>query len=97
MMKPGGAGTQKTTLERKAPPTFDVVVEIQSWEKVAVHEDVSTVVDTWLRGYPIVPETRRLNEAGEVLKTREVGGVYVPAAPVVNGPGREWTGGRLWL
>ena len=25
-------GTQKTVLERKAPPTFDVVVEIQSWE-----------------------------------------------------------------
>ena len=82
-------GTQKTTLERKAPPTFDVVVEIQSWEKVAVHEDVSTVVDAWLRGYPIVPETRRLNDAGEVLKTREMGGVYVPAPPAVNGPGRN--------
>ncbi len=82
-------GTQKTTLERKAPPTFDVVVEIQNWEKVAVHEDVSTVVDAWLRGYPIVPETRRLSDAGEVLKTREVGGVYIPAPPVVNGPSQN--------
>ena len=65
-------GTQKTILERKAPPTFDVVVEIQNWEKVAVHEDVARVVDTWLRGFPIDPETRWLNADGEVMKTREV-------------------------
>jgi len=29
-------GTQKSVLERKAPPTFDVVVEIQNWNRVAV-------------------------------------------------------------
>ena len=45
-------GTQKTVLERKSPPTFDVVVEIQSWERVAVHDDVARVVDTWLKGIP---------------------------------------------
>ena len=66
-------GTQKTTLERKAPPTFDVVVEIQSWERVAIHEDVAHVVDMWLRGYPIAPETRWLGESGQVMKAREVG------------------------
>ena len=66
-------GTQKTVLERKAPPTFDVVVEIQSWERVAVHQDVSQVVDGWLRGYPIAPESRWLSEAGEVKKALEVG------------------------
>src|SRR5205823_12819717 len=38
-------GTQKTTLQRKGPPTFDVVVEIQSWERVAIHGDVAQVVD----------------------------------------------------
>ena len=66
-------GTQKTTLERKAPPTFDVVVEIQNWERVAIHDDVPYVVDTWLRGFPITPETRWLNESGQVVKAREVG------------------------
>ena len=66
-------GTQKTVLERKAPPTFDAVVEIQSWERVAVHQDVAQVVDAWLRGYPIAPETRWLGEAGEVKRVREVG------------------------
>ena len=61
-------GTQKTVLERKAPPTFDVVVEIQSWEQVAVHDGVAQVVDQWLRGYPIVPVIRSLDEAGEVIE-----------------------------
>ena len=64
-------GTQKTVLERKAPPTFDVVVEIQSWERLAVHSDVAQVVDQWLRGYPIVPEIRWLDENGEVQREEE--------------------------
>ena len=64
-------GTQKTVLERKAPPTFDVVVEIQSWERLAVHDDVANVVDQWLRGYPIVPEIRWLDESGEVQREEE--------------------------
>ena len=59
-------GTQKTVLERKAPPTFDVVVEIQSWEQVAVHDGVAQVVDQWLRGYPIVPVIRSMGQDGEV-------------------------------
>ena len=61
-------GTQKTVLERKAPPTFDVVVEIQSWEQVAVHDGVAQVVDQWLRGYPITPVLRSLSEEGEVVE-----------------------------
>ena len=61
-------GTQKTVLERKAPPTFDVVVEIQSWEQVAVHDGVAQVVDQWLRGYPILPVIRSMDEAGEVME-----------------------------
>ena len=61
-------GTQKTVLERKAPPTFDVVVEIQSWEQVAVHDGVAQVVDQWLRGYPITPVIRSLDTDGEVME-----------------------------
>ncbi len=64
-------GTQKAILERKAPPTFDVVVEIQTWDRVAVHDNVSRVVDTYLRGVPIVPETRWMDEIGRVAKVRE--------------------------
>ncbi|MGE5706731.1 MAG: AAA family ATPase, partial [Bacteroidota bacterium] len=52
-------GTQKTILERKAPPTFDVAVEIQDRDQVVVHSDVAEVVDLLLRGTPPKPEIRR--------------------------------------
>jgi hypothetical protein len=58
-------GTQKSILERKAPPTFDVVVEIQSFERVAIHPDVTAVVDATLRGQ-FVPVEVRWFENGEV-------------------------------
>ena len=64
-------GTQKTVLERKAPPTFEVVVEIQSWERLAVHDNVAKVVDQWLRGFPIAPEVRWLDEDGQVHRDQE--------------------------
>lgn len=51
-------GTQKTVLERKAPPTFTVLVEIQDRARVNVHTDVGASVDSILRGYPILPEER---------------------------------------
>ena len=77
-------GTQKAILERKAPPTFDVVVEIQTWDRVAVHDNVSRVVDMYLRGLPIVPETRWLDEPGRVVKVRETPSTTIANSPVVR-------------
>ena len=51
-------GTQKTVLERRSPPTFDVLIEIQSRDRLAVHTDVAAAVDALLRGYPMPPEIR---------------------------------------
>ncbi|HEY8498781.1 MAG TPA: R3H domain-containing nucleic acid-binding protein [Limnochordales bacterium] len=51
-------GTQKTVLERKAPPTFDVVVEIHDRDRLAIHHDVATTVDLMLRGIEPTPEVR---------------------------------------
>ena len=48
-------GTQKTVLERRSPPTFDVLIELQERDRLVVHPDVTTVVDTLLRGFPIQP------------------------------------------
>ena len=59
-------GTQKSVLERKGPPTFDVVVEIHGWNRLAVHDEVAEVVDQWLRGYAIAPEMRWMDEQGEI-------------------------------
>ena len=61
--------TQKSILERKAPPTFDVLVEIQSWSEVAVHKEVAKTVDAILRGNPVPPESRSI-EAGEVVASQ---------------------------
>jgi hypothetical protein len=59
-------GTQKTVLERRSPPTFDVLIEIQTRDQLAVHRDVAASVDAMLRGYPLIPEIRSRNEEGEV-------------------------------
>jgi stage III sporulation protein SpoIIIAA len=59
-------GSQKTVLERKAPPTFEVVVEIQEKDRLAVHHRVGDVVDRFLRGAPPRPEQRTRTEDGRV-------------------------------
>jgi stage III sporulation protein SpoIIIAA len=59
-------GTQKSILERKAPPTFDVVVEIQNWERVSVHANVTDTVDAILRGYEMPAEVRELDKEGQM-------------------------------
>ena len=56
--------SQKSVLERKAPPTFDVIVEIQDREKVLVHSDVAETVDAMLRGDPVSAELRWRDEGG---------------------------------
>lgn len=59
-------GTQKSILERKAPPTFDVIVEIQSWQRVALHASVADTVDALLRGFAAPPEVRQLGRGGRI-------------------------------
>ncbi len=59
-------GTQKTVLERKSPPTFDMVIEIKDWQHLAVHRDVAAAVDALLRGRSHAPEIRYRDESGQV-------------------------------
>jgi stage III sporulation protein SpoIIIAA len=59
-------GTQKTVLERRAPPTFDVLVEIQDRNTLMVHPDVMLAVDMLLRGRPLAQEIRQRLPNGEV-------------------------------
>ena len=56
--------SQKSVLERKAPPTFDVIVEILDREKVTVHSDVAETIDAMLRGDPVASELRWRDEGG---------------------------------
>ena len=42
--------TQKTILERKSDPTFDLVIEINQQNIWTIHENVKTSIDLLLRG-----------------------------------------------
>jgi stage III sporulation protein SpoIIIAA len=65
-------GTQKTVLERKAPPTFDVVVELLDYDQLAVHHNVQKTVDMILRGVAPRPEIRVRTENGiEVVQAEQ--------------------------
>lgn len=72
-------GTQKSILERKAPPTFDIVVEIQDWQRLVIHDDVAATVDAILRNEPPVAELRYRDENGQVHRELDRGHYYRPA------------------
>lgn len=94
-------GTQKTVLERKHPPTFDILVEIQDRDRFAIHHDVAATVDLLLRGYDPQPEIRQRYPEGEIeviqsagpleLKEREVQEDY---QSYQAGPRRERGSGK---
>jgi stage III sporulation protein SpoIIIAA len=60
-------GTQKSVLERKAPPTFDVLIEIQERDRVVVHMPLDETVDEALRGRMKPPQLRLRGEGGEIV------------------------------
>ena len=88
-------GTQKTVLERRSPPTFDVVVEIQERDRVVVHRDVTKAVDGMLYGRPEAIQIRFRDENGK-LHVEEQAVKELPAAlSGRRGGGRGDTGSRL--
>ena len=61
-------GTQKTVLERRAPPTFDILVELQDRQRLLIHPNVAEAVDLLLRGSPPRAELRYRDEQGNIQK-----------------------------
>jgi hypothetical protein len=57
-------------LERRAPPTFDVLIEIQSRDEFVIIPDITAAVDAFLRGYPLASELRTRDENGKVHSER---------------------------
>lgn len=64
--------SQKTVLERKAPPTFEIAVEMQERHRWVVHDSVSEIVDTLLRGRQPTTQVRTVNDEGQVTVVREL-------------------------
>nr|YP_874432.1 hypothetical protein PhtrCp075 [Phaeodactylum tricornutum]ABK20655.1 conserved hypothetical protein [Phaeodactylum tricornutum]QHR85609.1 conserved hypothetical protein [Phaeodactylum tricornutum] len=52
-------GTQKSILERKAYPAFEIIIEINNQSSWTIHEDVKTSVDLFLRGSFFVGQIRQ--------------------------------------
>ncbi len=65
-------GSQKSVLERKAPPTFEIAVEMLERQRWVVHERVSDTVDSLLRGRLPNPQVRTVNDAGKTIITHEL-------------------------
>jgi hypothetical protein len=63
-------GTQKAVLERRSPPTFDVLIELVDRQHLLVHHDVARAVDDLLRDRPLKTETRFRDEQGAVVTER---------------------------
>ena len=55
-------GSQKTILEREKQPAFDIVIEIIDRNTLAVYKNTAEAVDCILRGWPIRPEIRKVDE-----------------------------------
>lgn len=76
-------GSQKTVLERKAPPTFEIAVEMLERERWVIHDSVATTVDTLLRGRKPNPEIRSVGANGQIVVSHEF-----PDQPIATPPKR---------
>ena len=79
-------GTQKSVLERKAPPTFDVLIEIQERDRVAVHAPVSETVDEALRGRVRPPQLRLRGESGQIVSRIDTSARALQPSPFEPAP-----------
>ena len=83
-------GSQKTVLERKAPPTFAIAVEMLERQRWVVHEDTAETVDTILRGFEPRTQIRTVDDSGEVSimqeEARQVNNVSLSRASNIATP-----------
>ncbi len=85
--------SQKTVLERKAPPTFTIAVEMQERHRWVVHDSVADMVDNLLRGRQLTPQVRTVDEGGVVTIKKEITATQsssVAPTAVSNDGGRGW-------
>ncbi|MBN3032506.1 MAG: AAA family ATPase [Candidatus Saganbacteria bacterium] len=88
--------SQKAILERKAPPTFDIAVEIRERDMFAIYQDVAQAVDGLLRGRPLQPEVRLRTGAGKIEIKQEASKTQPePSAAELKKAAREKDEGPL--
>ena len=62
-------GTQKSILERKAYPAFEIIIEINHQTTWTIHENVKNSVDLFLRGNFTIGQVRQFSVAQKVMIT----------------------------
>ena len=62
-------GTQKSILERKAYPAFEIIIEINDQTSWTIHEDVKNSVDLFLRGNFTIGQLRQFSLTDKVMIT----------------------------
>ncbi len=82
--------SQKTVLERKAPPTFEIAVEMLERQRWVVHESVADTVDNLLRGRQPNPQVRTVDDDGKTTIVRPT--PAIATAPKTATLGRAWQG-----
>jgi stage III sporulation protein SpoIIIAA len=90
-------GTQKSVLERKAPPTFDVLIEIQDRQRMIIHHDVAAAVDALLRGRVLTPELRYIDENHQVHVERAVNYSAQPQSSAESGERHRQRSSKDWM
>jgi R3H domain len=79
-------GTQKSVLERKSPPTFDVLIEIQERDHVVVHAPLAETVDEALRGRVRPPQVRLRGDDGEIISRIDTNAATAKPSPFEPAP-----------
>jgi len=54
-------GTQKSILERKSYPAFEIIIEVNQQNSWTIHEDVKNSVDLFLRGTLVIGQIRQFS------------------------------------
>lgn len=89
-------GSQKSVLERKAPPTFDIAVEMLERSRWIVHEEVANTIDNLLRGRMPNPQVRTVSESGKVTITHELSTTPIAEpTPIESAPSGWRSSGRM--
>ncbi|WP_299404937.1 R3H domain-containing nucleic acid-binding protein [Acaryochloris sp. IP29b_bin.148] len=86
-------GSQKSVLERKAPPTFEIAVEMLERTRWIVHEEVANTIDSLLRGRLPNPQVRTVSDSGKVTITHELS--TADPTPIESAPSGWRSSGRM--
>lgn len=69
--------TQKSILERKAPPTFEIAVEMRSRQDWVVHENLADTVDSILLGHQSWQQVRTVDDRARMTRNLETARVIL--------------------